>query len=85
MDFAVLQHSVFLHALGSAILNSLWQAFIFGSYMKQYAVSYKNASSKFRNNLSTILLFLSFAWFVTSFVLKISKSAKPGAADFFND
>jgi beta-lactamase regulating signal transducer with metallopeptidase domain len=72
MDLAALQNSVFLQALGSAILNSLWQVFILWLLYETISVSYKNASAKFRNNLSTALLFSSFVWFVTSFVSKIS-------------
>lgn len=71
MDFAALQHSVFLQALGSAILNSLWQGFILWLIYETISVSYKTASAKFKNNLSTILLFFSFVWFLTGFVFKI--------------
>ena len=71
MDFAALQHSVFLQALGSAILNSLWQCFIVWLIYETISISYKSASARFKNNLSTIFLFFCFAWFVTSFVLKI--------------
>ena len=72
MDLAALQNSVFLQALGSAILNSLWQAFILWLLYETISVAYKNASAKFRNNLGTALLFSSFVWFVTSFVSKIT-------------
>ncbi|MEP6926754.1 MAG: M56 family metallopeptidase [Ginsengibacter sp.] len=71
MDFAALQHSVFLEALGSAILNSLWQCFILWLIYETISVSYKSASARFKNNLSTLLLFFSFAWFLTSFISKI--------------
>jgi len=71
MDFAALQDSVLLKALGSAILNSLWQGFILWLLYETISSSYKNASAKFKNNLSTILLFSSFAWFFTGFVSKI--------------
>ena len=71
MDFAALQHSVFLQALGSAILNSLWQCFILWLVYEIISVSYKSASARFKNNLGTLLLFFSFAWFLTSFVSKI--------------
>ena len=77
MDFAALQHSIFLQALGSAILNSLWQAFIIWLLYETISVSYKNASAKFRNNLSTILLFFSFIWFVASLVYKIVNQQNP--------
>ncbi|MGH2649570.1 MAG: M56 family metallopeptidase, partial [Ginsengibacter sp.] len=73
MDFAALQHSVFLQVLGSAILNSLWQVFVLWLLYETISVSYKNASARFRNNLSTILLFFSFIWFIGSFIAKIIK------------
>jgi beta-lactamase regulating signal transducer with metallopeptidase domain len=71
MDFAALQHSVFLQALGSAILNSLWQCFILWLIYETISVSYKSVSARFKNNVSTLLLFCSFAWFLTTFVSKI--------------
>lgn len=71
MDFAALQHSVFLQALGSAILNSLWQGFLLWLIYEMISVSYKHVSAKFKNNLGTILLLFSFAWFIASFVSKI--------------
>ena len=79
MDFAALQHSIFLQALGSAILNSLWQALIIWLLYETISVSYKNASAKFRNNLSTILLFFSFIWFVAGLVYKIVNQQNPGS------
>src|ERR1017187_10398 len=71
MDFVALQHSVFLQALGSAILNSLWQCFILWLIYETISVSYKSASARFKNNLGTLLLFSSFAWFLTSFISKV--------------
>ena len=59
---------LFLQALGSAILNSLWQCFILWLVYETISVSYKSASARFKNNLSTLLLFLSFAWFLASLV-----------------
>ncbi len=71
MNFAALQHSVFLQALGSAILNSLWQALMLWILYETISVSYKNASARFKNNLSTILLFFSFVLFLAGFISKI--------------
>ncbi len=71
MDFAALQHSVFLQALGSAILNSLWQCFVLWFIYETVLVSYKSASARFKNNLSTLMLFLCFAWFLTGFTANI--------------
>lgn len=71
MNFDALQHSVFLQALGSTILNSLWQGFILWLIYETISFSYKTASAKVKNNLSTILLFFSFAWFIAGFISKI--------------
>lgn len=71
MNFAALQHSLFLQALGSAILNSLWQGFIIWIIYETINVSCKNASSAFKNKLSTFLIFISFGWFLSSFIAGI--------------
>jgi beta-lactamase regulating signal transducer with metallopeptidase domain len=71
MDFAALQHSVFLQALGSAILNSLWQCFILWLLYETISASYKSASARFKNNLGTLLLFCSFGWFLITLIFKI--------------
>lgn len=68
MNFSALQHSEFLQALGSAILNSLWQGFIIWIIYETINISYKNASSAFKNKLSTFLIFISFGWFLSSFI-----------------
>src|SRR5436305_558468 len=68
MNFGALQHSVFLQALGSAILNSLWQCFILWLIYESIVVSYKSATARLKNNLSTLLLFSCFAWFLISFL-----------------
>ena len=68
MDFETLQHSVFLQALGNTILNSLWQGFIIWLIYETINAAYRTASAKFKNNVSTILLFFAFAWFLTSFI-----------------
>ncbi|MGH2646149.1 MAG: M56 family metallopeptidase, partial [Ginsengibacter sp.] len=76
MNFESLQHSVFLQALGSAILNSLWQVFIIWLIYETINAAYRTASAKFKNNLSTLLLFFSFAWFLINFVSKFFKAEK---------
>ncbi|MDQ6844532.1 MAG: M56 family metallopeptidase [Bacteroidota bacterium] len=68
MNFAALQHSVFLQALGNAILNSLWQGLLLWIIYETVIVFYKTANSGFKNKLSTLLIFISFAWFLGSFV-----------------
>ena len=74
MDIAALQHSVLLQALGSAILNSLWQCFILWLIYETISVSYKTASARFKNNLGTLLLFCSFAWLSRALCLRSSIS-----------
>lgn len=71
MNFAALQHSIFLQALGSAILNSLWQVCLLWIIYETVIVSYKAASAKFKHNLSAIILLLSFSWFVINFITTI--------------
>lgn len=73
MNLTDLQHSVFLQALGSAILNSLWQTLILWLLYETACASYKNASSRFKNNLSTIFLFFSFVLFSSTLVFEIYK------------
>ncbi|HVZ97350.1 MAG TPA: M56 family metallopeptidase [Chitinophagaceae bacterium] len=75
MNLTDLQHSVFLQALGSAILNSLWQGLLLWLVYETTCVSYKNASSRFKNNLSTILLFASFIWFIISLSLRMASQS----------
>ncbi|MEP6584413.1 MAG: M56 family metallopeptidase [Ginsengibacter sp.] len=68
MNLSALQHSEFLHALGNALLNSLWQGFIIFIIYEIINISYKNASSAFKNKLSTFLIFVLFGWFLSSFI-----------------
>ena len=78
MNFAALQHSIFLQALGSAILNSLWQGLILWVIYETIVISRKAAPAKFKHDLSAIILFFSFIWFVINFITKIIDS--PGAS-----
>lgn len=70
MNLTALQHSPFLQSLGWAIANSLWQSTVL--WIAYYVVipGYKNASAKFKNNYSTILLFSSFVWFCITLFTK---------------
>ncbi len=70
MNLSALQHSIFLQSLGWAIANSLWQAAALWILYQLIQFSHKNATSRFRNNLSTGLLFSIFAWFLLTFVNK---------------
>ena len=76
MDFASLQQSPFLQALGSAIFNNIWQGFIIWLIFETIIVSYKNASAKFKNNLSVVLVFFSFLLFCASFIFKLIENEK---------
>ena len=70
MDLTALQHSPFLQSLGWAIANSLWQAAALWVAYLLISGTYKGASAKFKNNLSTILLSASFIWFCITFFFK---------------
>ena len=63
MNLTALQHSPFLQSLGWAIANSLWQAAALWIAYILVNGMYKEASAKFKNNLSTILLSSAFIWF----------------------
>jgi beta-lactamase regulating signal transducer with metallopeptidase domain len=63
MNLSALQNSSFLQSLGWAIANSLWQAAVLWIACQIINGAYKNASAKFKNNLSTILLSSVFVWF----------------------
>ncbi len=67
MLLTVLDNAYFLSALGWAVGNSLWQSAVLWLIYKLLTFS-KNQSALFRYNLSTILLFLSFGWFVSTLV-----------------
>lgn len=76
MDITSFQHSLFLGALGNAILNSLWQGFLLWIIYETLIISYKNTNSKFKHNLSVLLIFCSFVWFVCTFIFKLQVSEK---------
>ena len=67
MNLTALQHSPFLQSLGWAIANSLWQAVLL--YITYFLINgvYKNASSRFKTNAGTLLLFSAFTWFGFTF------------------
>jgi beta-lactamase regulating signal transducer with metallopeptidase domain len=82
MDFAAFQHSFFLQALGSAILNSVWQGLIFWFFYKGMAGLYKSSTARMRHNLSIILVFCSFVWFLVSFFSKLLGYKSPNNIGF---
>src|SRR4051794_522383 len=71
MNLTAFQQSAFLQALGWAIANSVWQAAIFWGLYHILVSSYTNASSKYKNNVSTVFLFSTFSWFITTFLNKL--------------
>ncbi|MDQ2721008.1 MAG: M56 family metallopeptidase [Bacteroidota bacterium] len=76
MDLNAFQHSLFLSALGNAILNSLWQAFLLWLLYQTVIISYKKPNSRFKHNLSVVFIFCSFIWFITTFILKSQANQK---------
>src|SRR5258705_10071416 len=70
MNLTAFQQSAFLQALGWAITNSVWQVGIFWGLYHILVLSYSNASSKFKNNVSTVFLFSAFLWFIITFFNK---------------
>ena len=82
MDFAAFQHSFFLQALGSAILNSIWQGLILWFFYKGMAGLYKSSKARMRHNLSIILVFCSFVWFLVSFFSKLLEYKSPNNIGF---
>lgn len=71
MNLPAFEQSVFLQSLGWAIANSIWQCGLLWMLYQVIASSYDNASSRFRSNLSTALLFGNFLWFVGTFVTRL--------------
>jgi beta-lactamase regulating signal transducer with metallopeptidase domain len=82
MDFAAFQHSVFLQALGSAILNSVWQGLILWIFYKGIVIFYKGAAARMKHNLSIILVFCSFIWFLVSFFSVVLEYKATNAISF---
>ncbi len=71
MDLSFLQHSIFLSALGSAILDSLWQSCILYLLYEATLIFYKNISAKIKHNVSLLFIFCSFIWFIGTFISKL--------------
>lgn len=71
MDINSLQHSLFLGALGNAILNSLWQSFLLWIIYETIIISYKKTNAKIKHNLSVLFTFGSFIWFVITLISKL--------------
>jgi bla regulator protein BlaR1 len=71
MDINSLQHSLFLGALGNAILNSLWQSFLLWIIYETIIISYKKTNAKIKHNLGVLFTFSSFIWFVITLISKL--------------
>jgi beta-lactamase regulating signal transducer with metallopeptidase domain len=71
MDLTSFQHSFFLSALGNAILNSIWQAFLLWIIYETIIIFYKNTQAKLKYNLSVLMTLLSFIWFAATFISKL--------------
>lgn len=84
MSLTAFQQSVFLQSLGWAIANNLWQCGLLWIAYKLIAISYSSASARFKNNLSTTLLFCNFLWFVITLFNKIT-SLQNNAAENSTD
>ena len=67
MDLSLLQHSVFLNALGNALIDSLWQGGVLWILYHAALIFYKKNAAAYRNACATILVFLSLALFLISF------------------
>ena len=63
--------SVFLYALGWAVLNSLWQiALLWGVFQFITGVTKSKPSQK--STLATLLLISGFTWFLYTFISALS-------------
>lgn len=66
MLLPVFENYIFLQSLGWGIANSLWQVALLWMIYKLVTVSAKNLSALFKYHFSLMLLFASFAWFVST-------------------
>lgn len=73
---AAFQNSPFLMALGWAIANSIWQCGLLWVLYYFFAGLNQKSSAKFKNLLSTALVFIAFCWFAYTLVEKLL-SSKP--------
>lgn len=77
MDLSTFQHSVFLSALGTAILHSLWQTLLLWIVYKLVIIFKKNSSANFKHNVSVLLVCTAFAWFLNTLFSKIIFASRP--------
>ena len=66
MQLPVFEHAYFLGSLGWAIACSFWQAGVLWLIYKLFISVNKNLPSVFKYNLSILLLFISFVWFIAT-------------------
>jgi bla regulator protein BlaR1 len=67
-----LSQSAFLHALGWAVLNSLWQMALLWILYQLITGIFREMKSSQKSTLASVLLFGGFGWFVYSFVVILS-------------
>ncbi len=60
MDLSSFQHSLFLSALGNAILNSFWQGFLLWLVYETVVIAYKKINANIRHNLSVLCILCFF-------------------------
>jgi len=85
MDLTTFQHSLFLHALGNAILNSMWQGFLLWIVYETIIISYKNRNAKFKHNLCVLFIATSFIWFIITLISRLLISQKIALAPGINN
>ena len=69
----------FFHALGIALLNSLWQFAFLWVFFQIICVFIKPGRSCFRSVLATSLLMAGFGWFIITFIIALN-TTDPGIA-----
>ena len=68
MLLSVFEKYIFLQSLGWGIANSLWQAALLWMFYQLVTVNNKKLSALFKYHFSLMLLFASFAWFISTVI-----------------
>lgn len=71
MDLSTFQHSIFLSALGSAIMSSLWQTCFLWIVYKLILILKKSPSAYFKHNVAVLMVCSSFVWFLGNLFSRI--------------
>lgn len=64
----------FFHALGIALLNSLWQLAFLWVLFQIINVLFKQSKANFKSALATSLLMAGFGWFIITFIIALNAS-----------